>query len=244
MFDRIDIAPAYKVVSERIEAEILSGRLVPGRQLPTETQLATQFNVTRHTVREGIRILEQSGFVQRAGGRRLYVSLPHYSELAPRSSRALVMNRVTFRELWVVSLALEPVAARLAAERVTPEFIAKLRENLAAMIVEIEAGRSVSALDVEFHTMIAEITGNRALQLSREPISLLFYPALERIFSHPKTRNTAPLRLLEAHTRIVDAFDSGDTAEAELWMNKHMADFRRGYEACGLDLDEPVDFIP
>lgn len=244
MFEQIDVSPAYKVVSERMEAEILSGRLQIGQQFPTESQLAAQFNVTRHTVREGIRILEQTGFVRRAEGRRLYVSLPHYAELAPRSSRALVLNRVTFRELWEVSLALEPVAARIAAERMKSEHIQKLQDNLEAMGVELKNGRSISKLDMEFHSMIAEIANNKALQLSREPISLLFYPALERIFSNPRTRISAPQRLLEAHAKIVAALVLGDAVTAELWMHKHMSDFRRGYEVCGFELDTPVDFLP
>ena len=60
-------APAYQVVSDKIREAILDGRIPAGKLLPTETALAGQFGVTRSTVREAIRLLEQSGLLGRAG---------------------------------------------------------------------------------------------------------------------------------------------------------------------------------
>ena len=66
-------APAYQVVSEKIREAILDGRIPAGKLLPTETALAAQFGVTRSTLREAIRLLEQSGLLGRAGRKRLEV---------------------------------------------------------------------------------------------------------------------------------------------------------------------------
>lgn len=241
MFERLDVAPAYKVVSETIEREILNGRLIPGQQLPTETALASQFGLTRHTVREGIRILEQGGLVRREAGRRLYVALPRYADLAPRMSRALAMQRVTFSELWEVSLVIETRAAGLAADRIEDPQLDILAENVEAMAAALKAGRSIVDLDVAFHTVLAEAARNRALLLAREPISLLFYPALDMLFRHRKTRKVGPARLLEAHRHILQALQSRDATSAETWMRKHMIDFRRGFLLCGLDVDAALD---
>ncbi|ASG22516.1 FadR/GntR family transcriptional regulator [Nitrospirillum viridazoti] len=240
-FARLAILPTYKVVSDTIEREILAGRLNAGDILPTETELADQFGVTRHTVREGIRILEQSGLVRREAGRRLYVAEPHYGDLAPRLSRAMVMQRVTFRELWEVSMDLEPSAAAHAAGRIDASRLAQLRANVEATEEAIAAGTSIIPLDVAFHILVAEAAGNRALLLAREPVTQLFYPALERLFRHPKTSAVGPRRLVEAHRHIVEALADGDAAVAREWMRKHMVDFRRGYDTAGLDLDEALD---
>lgn len=242
MFDRLEIMPAYKTVCEAIEREIMTGRLGPGDQLPTETELAAQFGLTRHTVREGLRILEEGGLVGREAGRRLFVKQPHYAESAPRALRALIMQRVTFQELWEVSMSLEPSAAARAAKHVDAAQIEKLEDNLARMEEAFRKGRSIIELDVAFHTLVAEIAGNKALLLAREPISQLFYPALARLFAHPQNRLKGPQRLIEAHRRIIDALKAHDTSEAEAWMRRHIADFRRGYDVCGFDLDEPVAF--
>lgn len=244
MFSKIESVPAYRVVCDAIEARILDGRMQAGDQLPTESELAEQFGLARHTVREGLRLLEESGFVAREAGRRLFVKMPHYAELAPRATRALIMQRVTFRELWEVSLALEPQAASGAARHVTPADL----DELDTLLDETEArhakGLSITALDVVFHTRIAEIAGNKALLLAREPISALFYPALEMLFQHPRTAQVAPDRLIAAHRHIVAALRAGRAEEAELWMRRHMQDFRRGFEVCAFDLDQALTGLP
>jgi GntR family transcriptional regulator, transcriptional repressor for pyruvate dehydrogenase complex len=240
LFERLNVAPAYRIIFEALERQILNGALPVGSALPTETDLAGQFGVTRHTVREGIRMLEETGVVRREAGRRLHVSLPRQADLASRSSRALIMQKVSFRELWEVSVDLETAAAERAAERITDEMIERLRENTAAMAATLDTGGSIIALDVAFHQIIAEATGNKALLLAREPISALFHPALDTLFQHPAGAPVAPLRLLEAHRQVLRGLESRDAEWASSWMRKHMVDFRRGYALCGLDMDEPI----
>jgi DNA-binding GntR family transcriptional regulator len=84
--------PAYLQVSERIRAAILGGQIPAGELLPTETELATQFGVTRSTVREAIRLLEQGGLIGRADRKRLAVRLPSL-ESASRSISAAMQMR-------------------------------------------------------------------------------------------------------------------------------------------------------
>lgn len=244
MFGRLEVVPAYRVVCEAIEREIMNGRLGPGDQLPTETELAEQFGLTRHTVREGLRILEEGGLVSREAGRRLFVKQPHYAELAPRAQRTLIMQRVTFLELWEVSMSLEPSAAARAATNIDAAQIEELEDNLRQMEAALQKGQSIIALDVAFHTLVAEIAANKALLLAREPISQLFYPALAKLFAHPRNNESGPRRLVDAHRYIIDALKLGDAAEAEDWMRRHIADFRRGYDVCGFDLNEPIAMMP
>ena len=63
---------------------------------------------------EAIRLLEQSGLLGRAGRKRLAVRLPTLESASRSISAALQMHRVTFKDLWEVSMGLEPLAARLA----------------------------------------------------------------------------------------------------------------------------------
>lgn len=242
MFERVAAVPAYRIVYEAIEKQIMAGRLGAGDQLPTETELAGQFGLARHTVREGLRLLEESGLVRREGGRRLFVQAPHYAELAPRVSRALIMQRVTIEELWEASMSLEPSAAGRAAARIDDDQIAQLEANLQAMEAALAAGESIIHLDIEFHTLVAEVAGNRALLLAREPISQLFYPAMARLFAHPSNTEKGPRRLVEAHRHILAGLKARSSEDAELWMRRHIIDFHRGYEVCGFDLRAPVGF--
>lgn len=129
-FGKLKVLPAYKVVYNAIEREILAGRLRPGEKLPTEMALAEQFGVNRSTVREGIRQLEQNGYARRDGGKRLHVTIPRRQDLGSRASRAMVMQHVTFRELWQVTMALEPLAATEAAAHRDDALLVALARNV------------------------------------------------------------------------------------------------------------------
>jgi len=236
VFPKLDIAPAYRHVAESVERMITSGALAPGDWLPTEIDLAAQLGVNRSTVREGLRALEHGGLVRR-DGKRLRVTLPHYLELASRASRALVMHQVTFRELWEASQALETITAALAVERIGDEGIAALETNVAAMKARLADIDSVVALDIEFHDLLAECADNRAWSLAREPISLLFYPAVRRILA----RTGSQRRILDAHRNILALARRRDVDAVRTWMTKHMADFKRGWTRAGLDMDGAVD---
>lgn len=229
--------PAYKAVSAAIERRILDGGLRPGDPLPPEQQLAEQFRVNRSTVREAVRQLEQEGLVVRGAGRRLLVALPGVHDLAPRTTRALVLEQVTFDELWQVAMVLEPQAARMAARNRDGGDIARLEANVAAMAAAVKGGASYTELDVDFHAGIALASHNRVLILAREPVSLLFRPTLDRI---RRVLPQADRRNLEAHRKILAAVVKQDADAAETWTRKHFVDFQRGFLMAGLDPDQPL----
>lgn len=236
--DKLNIPAAYQVVARELRRIIVSGELKPGEQLPSEAELAGQFGVNRSTVREGIRQLENDGFVHREGRRRLSVSRPTSGHLAPRASRALVMHQVTFRELWEVARVLEPACARLAASFAAPAEAALLEENVEQSRQSLGDAALSTERDTRFHALVAEATHNRALKLCRAPVGMLLYPAFEILIP---LLPQAIGRTVAAHQRIARAIAAGDAAEAELWMQKHIVDFRRGWEMANLRLDLPVD---
>lgn len=239
VFGPLRHAPAYRALSESIESKILGGELAPGDPLPTEQELAESFGVNRSTVREAIRLLEQEGLLVRAAGRRLQVALPGLGDLAPRAMRALVLEAVSFRELWEVGMTLEPRAARLAAEHATADDVAALDENLERTGRVMDSGKSYVELDSQFHAIVARAAGNRVLMLAREPVSLLLAPTLEQL---RRRLPQAGERNLEAHRRIVDAIRRSDPDSAEEWTRKHFVDFWRGYQVAQLDMDAAVDW--
>lgn len=233
-FQKLEVLPAYRVVFDTIERLIMDGRLKPGDLLPTETELADQFNINRSTLREGIRLLEQNGLVERGPAKRLTIAVPQILDLATRVSRALVLHDVTFLELWEGYMVLEPAVTRLAARRASPELIATLEDNLARMQDSFTDLERFVELDIEFHDTIAEAADNRPLRIARQPISLLMMPSALVILPKLKTYD----RVIAAHRNIINAMKAGDEALAEEWMRKHTADFQRGYEAMGFSPGE------
>jgi len=227
--ERVDQIPAYRKVYEALENLIYSGELKPGALLPNEADLAARFGVTRSTIREGIRLLEQRGLVEHPTPRRLAVSRPKLAGLASQVSRALLMHDVTFSELWETLSALEPATAALAAKRATPEQIARMEENLFSMSKSSEDMEVFIQLDVEFHDLIGEAASNRALLLARESTSLLIERSGFAIL--PKLRTFD--RVIDIHQSMLTAIKNKDSVTAEYEMRRHMVDFKRGYELAG-----------
>lgn len=238
VFGRVAVEPAYKAVSAAIERAIVDGSLAAGAALPTEAELAERFGVHRSTVREAIRQIEQEGLLQRREGRRLFVCLPGVQDLTPRATRLLLLQQTPFRDLYELALALEPVAARLAAERAQPHDLQALQLNLQATAADADDDALHVRLDVEFHALVGRATCNHALMLAREPLGLLYGPPLRRVFAHlPQARQ----RNLDAHRRIVAALEQRDADAAAEWTRKHMIDFKRGFTMAGLDMAAPIE---
>ncbi len=101
LFRPIDTASAYQRVADAIEREIINGRIRPGDPIGTEHDLVRQFGANRSTISQGIRVLEESGLIQRDSGRRLHGLRPAARQASPV---ATFLTRLT---LWMAA-AIEP----------------------------------------------------------------------------------------------------------------------------------------
>ncbi len=233
--------PAYRLAAKTIRDRILNGDIQVGEALPSELALADLLHVNRSTVRESIRLLEENGIVARKpGGKKLFVSLPKGAELSSRMTAAMILHKIKVEELYRTMRVLEPSIAADAARFVTEDQLTRLAENLEKTEASLNDSSTVALLDIEFHDLLAEACGNRAMQLCRQPIGELFYPVFEAVMQ----RMNAGERLLAAHRSIFLAIQEGDATTAEEWMIKHIVDFQRGYELANLDIDTPITRLP
>lgn len=237
----IHTEPAYKLAARTMRARILSGDIKVGEVMPSELALADLLQVNRSTVREAIRLLEENGIVSRKpGGKKLFVSIPKSSDLSGPITGAMILQKVTLAELYRTMLVLEPAIARDAALYANPEQIAALDDNMAQTEQHAQDDTALAALDIAFHDLLSAACNNRAILLSRHPISELFYPAFDAVMK----RLNAGERMLAAHREIVAAVRARDPQTAEDWMRRHIEDFRRGYELANLDIDRPIAQLP
>lgn len=228
--------PAYRVVSDHLRQRIVGGEITAGQALPIEADLSAHYGVHRSTVREALRQLEQDGLVQRMG-KRLVVTVPQQSDLMRTAERALMQQQVSFREVWEVASTLEPLCARLAAERINDEALARLQANLAQTAELVARDQSPVQATIEFQSLVAEAACNQALLLARAPVSLLMLAGYAAIA--PRLPQSGA-RLLEAHQHVLESLRQRDAESAVAWTRRHLADHRRGFEVAGLDMDAPI----
>ncbi|WP_417588107.1 FadR/GntR family transcriptional regulator [Pararhodobacter oceanensis] len=233
--DPVDPLPAYRQLADQIADQILAGEILPGNQLPSETVLAQTYGVHRSTVREGIRLLEETGMLRRKSQKRLVVSIPDGSHLAGRTAQALVMQQVTVRDLYQANVAFDPVLAGQAAANASGTQITRLHRNLRETRLASDHDE-LAALDAEFHLLVCEATNNPIFQTMRQPLHDLFLPMVSDLVHQIDTS----ARMITAHEKIVAAIEVRDEAEAATWARRHIEDFKRGYLKAALDFDKPV----
>ncbi|UJL34228.1 phosphonate metabolism transcriptional regulator PhnF [Cylindrospermopsis raciborskii Cr2010] len=69
-----EIIPIYNQIAHQLREKILQGVFSAGEQLPTETNLAQQFRVNRHTIRQAIGLLKNEGWIRVERGRGTFVA--------------------------------------------------------------------------------------------------------------------------------------------------------------------------
>ena len=228
LFEPLDDHPAYRQIANVIEQRIVGRLLRAGDPLPSEADLARQFGVNRSTVREAIRELETHGLLGRSRGeKRLRVTRPEPRHVSSGVSRALALNDVTYLELWEAMMAIEPAAAQYAAARRSAAQLQTLaRTNARFRRTAADTAAAVSAV-VDFFTTVAAASGNQVLALAQAPLNLLLVPALTDLIDRvPQAR----ARIGEAQSRITSAIKLERSELARTWMEKHIRDFKRGYE--------------
>lgn len=212
-----------KAVSEevvtRLRAMINDGGLQPGDRLPAERKLAEQFQASRASVREGIRILAESGLLESRQGAGTFVQERTDATLIG----AVLSGKYSLEDVFAVRMMLEPEIAALAARNATPEAKASLEALLAAQEQAAQASGSWGDFDLKFHHALAEASGN--------PVLLEMVSALHDGFARSREENVqSPLRQqasLAAHRSIVKAILQGCAAKAESVMRDHLEDVKR-----------------
>ncbi len=238
MFEPLGYAPAYLRVSEVIRTRILRRELPEGERLPTETELARQFEVNRSTVREALRKLESNGLLgRRRGGKRLYVTRPTRETIGGGLSQAFALHRARVVDVWEALQAVQPGIAAAAAERRSPKALAQL-EATALRFAARQGERELAVGDVAgFFDALGEAGANPVFTLLNEPLLRLLKPSLAVIIDRvPQARS----RIESAQKEIVAAVKARDPKSAAEWMTRHVRDFRRGYEVAGIPLSTEV----
>ncbi len=156
-------------VVDGIRRMILDGRLRPGDRLPVEKDLADELQVSRGSLREGVRALSILGVLHTRQGDGTYVtSLDPGRLLSPMALVLDLQDEGAMPAFHSVRRVLETEAAGLAATRMTDEALAEARAVL-DQVAEVRVGTEVDhdrfiEVDIAFHRVIAAHSGNPVLE--------------------------------------------------------------------------------
>lgn len=156
--------PLVEQTSDRLLSLILERNYEVGDKLPNEYELAQDLEVGRSTVREAVRSLATRNILEVRQGSGTYISSKRGISEDPLGF-SLVRDRVKLTtDLFEIRYLLEPRIAERVAQFATDEDIARLAEIVTAIEEALDAGDDKHLeLDVQFHCMLAEMSGNLAM---------------------------------------------------------------------------------
>jgi DNA-binding FadR family transcriptional regulator len=228
MFQTAKPIKIFQDVVSQIEDAILTGRIQTGQTLPSERELKDLFQISRGTLREALRVLEQKGLIEirlGVGGGSVVraVQADRVSEslgLLIRSQKVSLNHLAEFRE------SLEGSVAAQAAERRTADDVRRLQELLACACTGVKTGRQQRAAfleaDKQIHMAIAEITRNPIY------VSILssIHDNIHRYYDRFLSMNDRELRENYRDLRdLVAAIEKGAAADARRLAREHVQRF-------------------
>jgi DNA-binding FadR family transcriptional regulator len=218
----------YEDVVEQIQEAILEGILKVGEQLPAERKLIEMFGVSRGTLREALRVLQQKGMIEiKTGVAGGSIVRGVNSEQLSENIGLLIRNRdVSLRDLAEFREGVEGGVAALAAQRRSEQDIATLNELLEEARQHFLTGQKgwdeFIRTDEKLHMALATISGNQ-----------LYINLLESVYCniHTYYENYLPYEQLHYEENfkdlcnIVAAVTAGDPLQARELAQGHVSRF-------------------
>jgi DNA-binding FadR family transcriptional regulator len=215
-------------VSRQLLEAIVAGHYAPGDRLPSERNLAQVFNTSRVVVREALSSLVAKGIVDVRQGQGTTVNpVDEWNTLDP-DVLILVHGDNVSEALVEVRRIVEPELAALAAERITPDELEKLRA--VSELPEDDTVEQHVERDTHFHLCIAQATHNPVLLIMISSITQLLRESRRRTFAVPG--ELAKARTW--HHAIFAAIEEGNPDAARDAMAAHLEQVKNAlkrYEA-------------
>lgn len=202
---RKDGLQSSEFVYRSLKEQIISGTLAPDSRL-IELTIAAEFGVSRTPVREALKRLAVENLVHADPARGIIVHAPDARKI---------------EDVFVVREALDGLASRLAAHRITPSELARLQVVVESMEEAIHAGRRehVVVANTHFHDVIYAAAGNEVLErLGRD-----LREFVRRFTTLPFASPDRVDQVLSEHRAIVRALERHDPDAAEAASNAHLA---------------------
>ncbi len=221
--EREEVLPnrVARILLERV----LDGELHPGQQLPSERDLSEQFGVSRTVVREAVRSLAGKGIIEARSGRKARIGLvgrDYVVESMQLFIRGLqrVPGELPYSKVHEVRRMIELTVVELAAKRASPSHLQRLRGTFEQMQHATDDVAALSRLDVEFHRLIADMTGNELFLIMLDSIGGILSEIRAKTLGIPGRAAAA----LPYHEAILTALESGDAKAARQAMEEHLTE--------------------
>lgn len=222
--ESVQVPKAAELVASSIRTQIVRGTIRDGENLPPESDLMSQFGVSRPTLREALRVLESENLISvRRGAKGGASAHGMTAALVSRYAAMLLESRgATIADVYGAQLTFEPACVRKLAETRTEHALGILRQTIDDERLTVNETDD-SVMRIEFHHLLIELSGNQTLLLLSELISSMLIAAATGEDPIGIDQKTA----FADHERLVELIAAGDGDSAhDLWL-QHLENAQR-----------------
>ena len=212
-----------EIVYERMERAIKSGSYKPDERLPTELDLAAEFEVSRPIVRDALKRLREQGLIYSRRGAGSFV---RSIGLKQPLGFGLLENVSDLLSCYEFRLTLEPAAAGFAAERRDPQSLVRIQTALEQMRDATNRQVHREDADFQFHLAIATAAENSYFSIAMEALKEHIAVGMRFHGMSVKREVSGLSRVFDEHHAIFQAIQQGDAAQARDLMHRHLSGSR------------------
>lgn len=211
-------------ISQQILAALRDGRYPVGSRLPSETELAAQFGVSRPSVREALSALQFAGYVEsRRGAGSVVVSLDSRSDLVRGPDRPVLRTPRDVLDLLEARLVLEPAAVSAAAADPDLDALDSARAVVDGMRVAAAEPALHAETDIRAHRALVRVCRNRVLvESTLQLLDHVLDPVLATSRSDAWSSPQRPQEWAGHHDAVLDAMAARDPAGARRHCVRHL----------------------
>lgn len=217
-----------ELVAQSLRRRIVSGELTEGDFLPNETELMTQFGVSRPTLREGIRVLESDRLVEVRRGSRTgaRVRVPGPEIVARPAGLLLELSAATMGDVMVARSGVEPLAAGLLAKAGAEADFDELESLVKHDIPDgYEAGR-LAQVTAGFHLRMVQLSGNATLALMAGMLHEITERHTAATIRKHQVTDAQYRKLIRSYQRLIQLLRAGDADKSEAHWRRHLDNVR------------------
>ena len=204
-------------IADRLREMIIHEDMKAGSKLPAEAELMVRFGVSRSTVREAVKILQTERIVDiRQGQGTFLCAMPGLAQ-DPLGLRFTDQEDLS-RQLLETRLLIEPSVAALAAQRREDEHLQAMKQLLDRMDNAYLHGEDYTPYDFEFHSVIAQCTGNDVLCRLLPTI----HESIQAGYQHTRRVEGSYQRASQCHLEMYRAIMDHDSERARQAAQRHM----------------------
>lgn len=221
-------ARAWQVVLEKIESDLLEGRLAPGDRLAPERELAASLGVGRSSVREALRVLEVMGLIRTGTGSgptsgAIIIATPQ-GGMSALLRLQVAAQGFPLDDVVQTRLVLETAVARALAEESNAD-TAAAHDVIEAMDATGLTPAEFLALDAQLHLALAEASGNVVITAMMAGLRTSIESYVQAGAAGIADWDATSTRLRAEHRAILDAVDAHDADRAVSLVHEHIAGY-------------------